>query len=248
MKNRRKSGVMRSHRTFFMLLGVVSGFVALRYRYPEYSLKVQSKIEIWRMELAKSFGLTKAAGLASRIRKRYFELMRQRPYFDSFVLRKHLEENILPGLALYQVLGEVLQEKERVQEWTTELMRISTIPQHFGYKLAGRLPLYYRLFSLILPGWMKVAYPAAGWKTEWLENNEQRVIFNFHSCFYMDVLQSYGAEELTPCFCRLFDEIASDISPHVCRLHDGMLTEGDAYCNFQYIYVDEDRILEPRFS
>ena len=105
MKNSRKSGVMRSHRTFFMLLGVLSGLVALRVRYPEYSLKVQSKFAVWQMELAKSFGVSKAAGLASRIRKRYFELMKQRPNYDSLVLRQHLAENILPWSGVVSGIG-----------------------------------------------------------------------------------------------------------------------------------------------
>jgi hypothetical protein len=71
--------------------------------------------------LAETRGKVKAALLAARVQARYDELYAHRPHFQHPALRQHFEENILPGLALYQTLREesddqkvVLAEMDRI--------------------------------------------------------------------------------------------------------------------------------------
>ena len=63
-------------------------------------------LSAWQRALAEKRGEAEAAMLAARVQARYDELCAQRPHFANIALRAHLEGNILPGLALYQVLRE----------------------------------------------------------------------------------------------------------------------------------------------
>lgn len=64
------------------------------------------RLDAWQRALAKQWGEAGAAMLASRVLARHQALYARRPHFARRALRVHLERDILPGLALYQVLLE----------------------------------------------------------------------------------------------------------------------------------------------
>ncbi|NTW38131.1 MAG: hypothetical protein HGB17_18960, partial [Syntrophobacteraceae bacterium] len=85
-------------------------------------------IELWQKELEAPFGAVKAARLATRMQGRFEELFKSRPRLKAMGLRFHLEQAILPGLALYQVLQEELKDKDKALELTERLIQVSLEP------------------------------------------------------------------------------------------------------------------------
>ncbi len=66
----------------------------------------------WERSLAQERGHVQASCFVSRVESRYWELFCQRPRLVSQSLRYHLNNNILPGLALYQILRGAHQVEE----------------------------------------------------------------------------------------------------------------------------------------
>ena len=69
-------------------------------------------LDAWQRTLAEQWGETRAAMLASRVLARHQALYARRPHFARRALRVHMERDILPGLALYQVLLEETGSQE----------------------------------------------------------------------------------------------------------------------------------------
>jgi hypothetical protein len=61
-------------------------------------------LSAWQGVLAEKHGEIRAQWLAEQSRQRYASLLVESPLPDNPILRRHVTENILPGLALYQVL------------------------------------------------------------------------------------------------------------------------------------------------
>ena len=61
---------------------------------------------IFQRILAGQRGEVEAALLMARIQERYDELKARRPIFDGAIFNTHVVGNILPGLAVYQILRE----------------------------------------------------------------------------------------------------------------------------------------------
>jgi hypothetical protein len=64
------------------------------------------RLDAWQRALAEQWGEAGAAMLASRVLEKYQALYAQRPRFARHDLQSRLERDVLPGLALYQVMLE----------------------------------------------------------------------------------------------------------------------------------------------
>jgi hypothetical protein len=130
--------------------GVVGGLLIARRRTGKPRM---ADADTWRQALTEKHGAIKAAVLIDKVQQRYEELYRTRPHYDHPALRMHLEQNILPGLALYQVLqaekndqAAALAEVERLLQASAVQsgMRKATaalkyLPEPFGLiRLAAR--------------------------------------------------------------------------------------------------------------
>lgn len=191
----------------------------------------------FRRFLAKKYGGVKGQSLYAAILQRYNELLHQRQLPDHPKLRWHLVENILPGLALYQVFlqengndrqAALLEVDEVFRSWTIHINRPVMAP----LKL---LPDAYPLFLRVFDRRMQI-YPREGWNFEFVEKSSNRVAFNNTRCFYLQNLTAYGAPELTPAFCKI-DEVMAELFPPSIRFTRTMtLARGDAVCDFQYCH------------
>ena len=64
-------------------------------------------LALFRAEVAKEWDQARVAAFAERVQSRYKALMADRPHYHHPALQKmHLENSILPGLALYMTLRE----------------------------------------------------------------------------------------------------------------------------------------------
>ncbi len=171
--------------------------------------------------------LTKAQG-------RYFELLANCEQHTNHALRKHLVEQILPGLALYQVLLAEGFVQEAAQEIIDSAFATRIKSRRKTMALWGHLPFFYTLIRLLIRRNMRADFPAEGWDIEWREVSSTAVAFNIHQCFYLKVLTSYGAAELTRSFCRIDDLIFENLSPHLRWKRTMTLGRQDSCCDFLF--------------
>jgi len=173
------------------------------------------------------FGAEQAGEIQARIQ----ELSRECRLPADRQLRRHLQEFILPGLAVYQVLRAQGLDQAAALARVDELFELVAAPYRQQMQRLGRFPLIYPLLRLYIRVAMR-EYPAAGWQTEWVENSAQAIRFNMRSCFYVDTLSRYGAPELTACFCRNDDLIYEQMSPYLTWKRTQTIGRGAQYCNF----------------
>ena len=189
----------------------------------------------WQRALIEKHGEVQGAILAARIQARYEELYHERPRFTHPALRWHLEQNLLPGLALYQALREEQSERDAALSETGLLLALGSTSKALNLLMNMRkyLPLPFALFRQIVRVSL-LAYPQQGWDIERREDSENSFAFNIHCCFYLDVLTAYGAPELTAMFCQLDDLAYAALSPSIRWERTKTLGRGDACCDFRW--------------
>lgn len=232
MDNRK---VAKGHQdeAILMGLGVAAGLlggIAIARRRP----RPLPQFDAWQRALVETHGELKGTLLAARVGARYETLYAARPRFAQPALRTHLETNILPGLALYQVSREEEGSEEAALAGVDRLFeawsRLSS--EHKMLKLAEGLP---NPFSLLRIGNRLVMkqFPPQGWTIEWLEDSSRCVAYNIYGCFYLNVLTHYGAPELTAHFCRLDDLLFGDVRG-ISWERTKTLGRGDDCCDFRF--------------
>ena len=87
-------------------------------------------LNAWQRTLAEQWGKVKAAMLASRVLAKYQVLHDRRPRFARHILQSCLERDILPGLALYQVLLEETGAQEDVLAEVADLTEAASAKNH----------------------------------------------------------------------------------------------------------------------
>jgi len=86
-----------------------------------------------------------------------------------------------------------------------------------------------RLFTRLMTKW---SYPPQGWDIAWREDSGERIAFDVHRCFYLDVLTAYGMPELTAAFCSGDDELFKALPDSIRWERTGTLATGKAKCDF----------------
>jgi hypothetical protein len=194
----------------------------------------------WRQVLIRWHGAEKAPQLTEAVRQRRTTLIAEATLPENKALASHLIENILPGLALYQVLlQEHAGDQQAVLAEVDEAFRAEALHKYRLLLMPLKvLPAPFQLFKLILPQVMK-QYPAEGWDIAFVENSDDKVAFNITRCFYLNTLTAYGAPELTAVFCKGDDMMAECFPPGIRFVRPHTLGRGDALCDFQYCRVEE---------
>lgn len=169
---------------------------------------------------------------------RYLELLANCEQPTNRALRKHLVEHILPGLALYQVLLAEGFAQEAARGIIDSAFATRIKSRRKTMALWGRLPFFYTLIRLLIRKNMRAEFPAEGWHIEWVEVSSKAVAFNVHQCFYLKVLTSYGAAELTSSFCRIDDLIFENLSPHLRWERTMTLGRQGTCCDFHFHRVN----------
>jgi hypothetical protein len=191
-------------------------------------------LEVWRSELAQEMGEERADEFLERVQDRYVHLYAGRIRYQEAALRQHLEENILPALALYQALLEADQRPSQALVIVEQLFHAALLKKRKQLQFLGRLPFFFTLLRIVTKPFTRRNFPPRGWQVEWLEVNRKRVAFNMHSCFYLDMLDAYGAPELAAVFCSLDDLLYEDLSPYMRWERTKTLARGDDCCDFRF--------------
>lgn len=198
-----------------------------------------AKANTWRQELTRRHGALEADALMDELQRRYEELYSTRSYYKHPALRKHLEQNILPGLALHQVLLAKTGDQAAALAEVEQLLQASAVRSGLRKTTSTLkyLPEPFRLLRPVVHAAMRFGFPAAGWETEWIEDSHQRIAFNIHRCFYLDTLTAYGAPELTRLFCLMDDVVYQALPDSIRWERTGTLARGNQVCDFCYRHV-----------
>lgn len=228
----------RSSQRFWLGLaaGVLGGLVIGRKLAKERRMPY---LDNWQQALAEKRDALEAAMLAARVQARYDEFYAGRPRFTNRALCKHLESNILPGLALYQVLLEEDDDQEAVLGEVETLFEAAFSGLRKLMPLLGHLPDPFAVFRKAAHWGLELGFPPQGWEMETVEDSDRCFAFNVHRCFYLDVLTAYGAPELTRLYCRMDDLAYNALPSSITWERTKTLGRGDDICNFRWCRAGE---------
>ena len=184
--------------------------------------------------LASELDGVRASEIMHRAADRYADLHAERNRYDNRALAKHLEEGILPGIALYQTLQDDSDTQQQSLDLVEAALAEGAASRRRSMERLGRLPLYYWLMRVVIKPFMRLNFPAEGWETEWVETSGDEISFNMTRCFYLDVLAAYGAPELTALYCKMDDLTYDDLSPDVKWDRKHTMGRGDDCCDFRF--------------
>lgn len=146
--------------------------------------------------------------------------------------QEHLESQILPGIAAYEILQTVMP-KERA------LQTVHGYVEERAWKLRKiflalmRIPGFYRrvpqIFANELP---KMFGPAAGFAFTGLELVNGTFRADMVRCPYHDTCVQYGCPELCPSFCGSDDITYDNLHPNLIWHRTKTLGRGDDCCDF----------------
>lgn len=228
---------MPANKSRIWFTGAVAAGIGLAVWYKRRADEVPG-LNAWSAQMDVDYTLPKAVELRAEIRRRHAGLLKDCPIPANKKLRTHLQGNILPGLALYQTLladtagdpSAALAEVDRLfRAATLRKSRLITAPFQ---PLADPFPLFRLAFHRMIQ-----AYPPEGWEYTWLQDDSERIAFNYSRCFYLDTLTALGAPELTPSFCKTDEAMAECFPAGVRFAREHTLARGDELCDFQYIRV-----------
>ena len=144
----------------------------------------------------------------------------------------HLESQILPGIAAYQVLQTVLPREEA-------LATLHGYVEERAWKLRKdilglmRIPgLWRRVPGLFAKGTRKFFGSAAGFAARELEVTGSVWRIDMTKCPYHDACVRYGCPELCPCFCDSDDITYGDLHPRLLWRRTETLGRGGGRCDF----------------
>lgn len=201
--------------------------------------------KIWQRILAGKRGEIEAAVLMARVRQRYAELKARRPIFDNMVFNAHISGNILPGLALYEILradgldvkATLIEIDQLFEAWFN---RYPPPNMQIG-RLMKYTPQKFTVFRELNRFIMDKLFPAPGWQYEEIIANEHTYAYNIYHCFYLDILNYYHAPELTPVFCKLDDVLMAAMPESIQWGRTQTIGMGAEYCNFRWDFEPLER-------
>jgi hypothetical protein len=180
------------------------------------------------------------AAIAAATEPIYHRLVAETPAPGEAALGHHLNQNILPGLAIYRALRESgLEEKEALAS-VDRAFEVLSRRSRRTMEWIGRIPFLFPILRRSIKLVMR-AYPPSGWDTTWLELGPDRIRFDMTRCYYLDTLRGLGSPELTASFCRIDDLIYQGVSPAFAWRRTRTLARGDDRCDFCF-----ERTARPR--
>ena len=144
----------------------------------------------------------------------------------------HLESQIIPGIAAYEILQTVLPREEA-------LALLHGYVEQRAWKLRRGIlgllcipGLWRRVPGLFARGTRKFFGSAAGFAARELEVTGAVWRIDMTKCPYHDACVRYGCPELCPCFCDSDDITYGDLHPRLLWRRTETLGRGGGRCDF----------------
>ena len=153
------------------------------------------------------------------------------------ILKKHLQKAILPAVAIYRVLPQNGVAQAEAKRIIRQSVLETAKPMRNAFQKMGKLPFFYALFRCMCKASMGSAFGDSGWDMRWKANDKKEIRWDCHSCFYHNVLSSYGMPELTPIFCESDDVMYGKI-PGMKWGRTKTIGRGANICDFYFSRED----------
>ena len=146
--------------------------------------------------------------------------------------KEHLERQILPGIAAYEVLQTIMLKEEALQTVHGYVEhRARRMHRYLAAML--RLPGLYRLVPGIFVKSTRTLFgPAAGFAATELKTDQGIWRIDMTRCPYHDTCVEYGCPELCPCFCDSDDISYVGLHPRLIWHRTKTLGRGGDCCDF----------------
>ena len=154
---------------------------------------------------------------------------------DNEVVRHHLNDNILPVAACYQVLRENNIGCEQAKKLVTDVMHNYAQKGANIFRMMSNIPFFYSVFRKMCRKTMKQNYPCEGWDMRWQQDDKQGMGFDCHRCIYVDATQELGCPEICESFCQNDDILYGALKPKVLFVRTKTLANGGDCCDFRLL-------------
>jgi hypothetical protein len=178
-----------------------------------------------------------AAAFLARVQARYADLLSEAPPEPNRALRVHRNGNILPAVAVVQVLAMDGVEKEQALALLDRLLESGLEASKRLYAFWGRFPFFFDMLRIVIKPMMKAQYPFERWRTTYPDLGRDVVALDCHGCYYRDTLSSYGLADITSHFCRVDDYLYEGVSPYIRFERTQTIGRGGELCDFRYYRV-----------
>lgn len=153
--------------------------------------------------------------------------------------RRHLEGQILPGVAAYEVLQTVLPKEEALQTVHGYVEARAWKLKRIFLKLM-RLPgLYRKVPGIFCRQTPKLFGETAGFAARELQTGGGVWRVDMIKCPYHDACVQYGCPELCPCFCDSDDITYDGLHPKLYWHRTKTLGRGGDCCDFCLKLIDK---------
>lgn len=144
----------------------------------------------------------------------------------------HLESQIMPGIAIYEVLQTVVSKEEAVQI-IHSYTNAHAQKAHTLFRRLLKIPgLYHTMPGIFKKGVAEKFGPAAGFQYITREATKDVIRFDMMRCPYHDACVQYGCPELCRCFCDSDDITYDGLHPNLRWHRTKTLGRGDDCCDF----------------
>lgn len=185
--------------------------------------------------LSEKYGDVESAFLAGKLQQRFEVLYIERPRFGDRKLQTHVDELIIPVLALYKVLLEKTGDIEQALTEVHGLMKsIVIIKSKTMVSALGKFPDPFSVLKRAVRFVNRMVFSAPGWKIEYIQDDQEVIAFNIHHCLFLNILTAYGVPELTKVFCQFDDDIAAFFPPQILWERENTMASGADLCDFCY--------------
>lgn len=146
--------------------------------------------------------------------------------------QRHLESQILPGIAAYETLQMVMPKEQALQTVHGYVERLART-SHKQLATLLLIPGLYRLVpSVFVKSTRSVFGPAAGFDPKELQVGNGIWRVDMVKCPYHDTCAEYGYPELCRCFCDSDDISYAGLHPKLIWERSMTLGRGDDRCDF----------------
>lgn len=168
-----------------------------------------------------------------KICRRYKALIRSSSEKNR-MLYLHLQNSILPAVALYEGLQkEGMAKEEIIRRIRRSVTENSEKTAEKFQKLAG-IPGFYHLLGPVFALSLRTVFHPKGWDFRWKRRDAEEIAWDCDRCFYLDTFTAHGMPELTEIFCEA-DDVNFGHLPGIRWARTETLASGAPVCNFRFV-------------
>lgn len=192
----------------------------------------ETKFNFFYDECVKNFGVDKGKNIFELADKKLSEMKSIIDYRNSAAIKKHMDTNLLPTIAIYKAFLQSDFTKEEAYQNTLNITQTAAREVQKKNEFLGKMPFEYTLFKLFCKSVMNKNYPKEGWNLEWRQNDKREVHFDMKSCIYMETTKQFDCPELCTVFCANDITAFKGYSPNIIFERQGTIGEGKEVCDF----------------